>query len=350
MSDIFHTIGKIYKLLLSNWKRFIMIGFLGGILGIGFAFLQKPEYKANLSFMLNENENGISSSLSSLAGLAGLSGSSSGSISDDKILFMSNSRNILGSTLLTSKNINGYNELLANHFIDFNNMQKSFASDTALIGFTHFNHTTLKELNYQENKVLDKIIKIIIDDKLLIVTSKKKSGLVAQSAGIILIEFTSSSEIFSKLFTEELYDRLSNYYINKTIQRQLKNYTLIKERADSLKGLVENTEEIGADFFDRNANVVKMRSRIQSERIRKNVEILNLMYAEVLKNLEIAKFALENQTPSFQIIDTPTYPLEIKKLSKLKTGIISSFLFVFLFLISIVLRKVYDKNSPAINT
>ena len=108
--------------LLTKWKLLFSIGFLGGVLGFGYASIQSPTYFGRLSFMINENEVGIPSSLSSLAGLAGIGGGG-GSSSDDKILFMANSRFILSSTLLNKVLINGREDLLVNHYIDVYEMK-----------------------------------------------------------------------------------------------------------------------------------------------------------------------------------------------------------------------------------
>lgn len=251
---------------------------------------------------------------------------------------MANSRFILSSTLLNKVLINGREDLLVNHYIDVYEMKDGFLADTALKGFTYVKHAKNSDLDYQENKVIDKIITNIVEGKNLVITSKKKSGLVAQSAGIILFEFKSISEELSYHFTNALYTELSSYYINKTVQRQTRNFTLIKHRADSLKMVLETREGAGAAFVDRNINPVKMQMRIMGERIRKDVEILNIMYAEVLKNLEIAKFTLESQTPSLTLIDSPTIPLEKKKLSRLKSAIIGAFLFGIFASIYIVVR------------
>jgi capsule polysaccharide export protein KpsE/RkpR len=138
------------------------------------------------------------------------------------------------------------------------------------------------------------------------------------------------------------------YYINKSIERQLYNYTIIQRRADSIQDELLQTESSGAAFVDQNQNVVRMSRRMEGDRLRKRIEILNLMYGEVLKNLEIAKFTLENQTPSLIVVDTPTLPLEKKKMSRLKTAIVGAFLLVFLAAMY-VLFKSYTIEKKKIN-
>lgn len=161
---------------------------------------------------------------------------------------------------------------------------------------------------------------------------------MAQNAGILSINFNSKNEEFSKEFVEILYRNLSDFYTQKSVQKQLKNYQLIKQRADSIQELLQEKEVYGASYYDRNLGMVRMQGRLELERTRRDVEMLGLMYAEVLKNQEIARFALENQTPAFQVIDEPTLPLEKEKMSKLFTAIGVAVLFGIIGFICFVVK------------
>jgi len=322
---LYGILKDIYALIRRKIKVLLLVSFLGGVLGIVYAYVKKPKYEAHLSFLVNENEQAFNiSSLAGLAGLGGIGGGAGGSVNEDKLLFLTTSRFIIGSTLLSEMAVDGKNHILANVFIDTYKMQPGFKSDTALENFTYFSNKHIDSLTYQENKVLDAIIKIITDGKMLKSEVKKKAGIVAQNAGIVVIDFVSNHEGFSKSFIDNMYEILSVYYVNKTIQRQLHNYTLIKARADSVKTVLSSRENAGAAFVDQNMDIAKMAARLNVERARRDIEMLSLMYAEVLKHVEIAKFSLDNQTPFLQLVDYPTYPLKTKKQSKILWGIIGA--------------------------
>lgn len=340
-SAIFAVLRRFWSFSISKWKQLLLVGFIGGLLGFFYAYSQKPIYKATLSFILAENEGGASINLSSLAGLAGLSGVNNGSsVNEDKLQFISQSRKILGSTLLSEVSLYNQKDKLINHFISVYKLQPGFKSDTTLKDFVGFTHSDLNELSYAENKVMDQVISKMSKSGMYFLDAKKKSGIVAQNAGILSINFSSIDEGFSKSFVEVLFKNLSEFYTHKATQRQLKNFELIKSRADSLQRLLFQKENYGANYFDRNLGMIRMQGRLELERAKRDVEMLGLMYAEVLKNQEIARFALENQTPVFQIIDQPTLPLEKKKMSKINTALAGAFALVLLALIYFIVKNI----------
>ncbi len=343
--DVQQRIKELWQFGLKNIKKLIIAGLAGLFLGIGFAFIKKPAYTGFLSFLLNENES-MSISLSSIAGLAGFGGNvGGGPVNEDKLMFLASSRQIIGSALLARTD----NKTNADRFIETYNMLKSFKKDTALENFVVFEHFHLDSLNYAENKIIDRLIKFIDDAKLLNIDSKKKSGgLVSQNTGIVTIEFVSKNEDLSKLFVESIYANINTHFINKTIQRHVRNYNMIKHRADSLLGILSEKEHSGAQFVDENLNISKMVARVKVERTKRDLEMLYLMYGEVLKNLEIAKFSLENQTPLLQVVDSPTYPLKERRASKIIFGLLGGIVAgigCFLFL----LIRHYLRNDSLTN-
>ena len=73
----------------------------------------------------------------------------------------------------------------------------------------------------------------------------------------------------------------------------------------------------------------------------REVEVLNTMYLEIVKNLEISKMTLLNQTPIINIIDKPILPLEEEKLSKTMAGILGGFLGGFLSVCFFIFGKLF---------
>ena len=330
---------NLIKFGLTNWKILIIYGFIGGLLGLSLSFFMKPTYQAKLSFIINDNESNNAFNLSSISSLTGIGIGGSASVNEDKMIFLATSRSLLGETLLDSIIVNGKKDKIVNHYIDIYEMQNGFKSDTSLANFTYFKNSNLSDLSYQENKILDKIIKILNESKQYIIEVKKKSGIVAQWAGIVILEFHSKNEELSKQLLDNLYINLGNYYTNKTIKKQLQNYNLIKKRADSLQVLLYNKEELGAEAYDRTFKSIKMQGKVEVQRSKRDIEMIGLMYSEVIKNLEIAKFSLDNQTPVFQLIDNPTYPLKKDKYGKVFLALLGSITCSFLVFLILLIKK-----------
>ena len=344
ISSLFNQIKQLVKFIRLKIKPLILGVIVSASLGVTYSFIKKPTYSSHLSFLVNENQS-PSLNLSSLAGMAGIGNIGGGSISEDKLVFLATSRYILSTTLLSKISINSKETSLANLYIDVYKMENGFKADTALKGFTYFKNNSIDSLTYQENKVMGIIVKHIEDTKSLKVESKKKSGIVSQSSGIITVDYHSKNEDLSKYFLDLLYSNLSKHYIEKSIQRQLKNYRLIKKRADSLSDLLFDRENDGAKLVDENLNIAKMSGRLKIERTRRESELLFLMHSEVLKNLEVAKFNLESQTPALQLIDSPIFPLKVEHPSAIKFGLLASVLGFIVTLCSLLIAHFLKHDS-----
>ena len=76
----------------------------------------------------------------------------------------------------------------------------------------------------------------------------------------------------------------------------------------------------------------------------RNVDVLNTMYLELVKNIEVSKLTLLNQTPIIQVIDKPTLPLENTKMSIFLVLLITIFISTTFSIIYIVLRKLVNDS------
>jgi uncharacterized protein involved in exopolysaccharide biosynthesis len=77
-------------------------------------------------------------------------------------------------------------------------------------------------------------------------------------------------------------------------------------------------------------NIFRFKGKLNEQRLRRDVNILNILYAESIKNKELAKFNLEQDRPVFQLVDTPMAPLDIKGKSMLTYGFLGMFVLAFL--------------------
>lgn len=307
---------QLFQYVWNQKNKVFLLVFIGGIIGFTYAFLSKPKYQAKLVFLLNESKAGSINPLSALAGQLGLS-QVSPSISEDRILFLASTKNILGSALLSEFEPG---VRIGDTLMGILHMREGILKDTSLVSFTNFKAHTIEEMSFAENKIMDDLINhILISKKLVVETYKKKvsSFVGTQNNGILIVSFEDKHEMLSLKLTHAIYDRLSEFYTKAVTKSLQANYDLLDRREDSLRQVLTEVEVETASAIDDSYQVIRYKGKIREGRLKRELEILNIMYAEVIKNKELAKFNLEQERPVFQLIDEPMLPLEKHEKSKL---------------------------------
>jgi hypothetical protein len=319
-----------FSFLLEKIK--VIFGFLvvGLIIGISYAILKKPTYEAKLVFMLNDSKSVNMGNLSALAGQLGLGGQSGLNVSEDRVFYLAYTKRIIGGALL-SKNDQGVS--LGDRLIAIRSLKAAWGKDSILNQFESFKAKEISQLSKPENKAIEQLIQIILLTKKYGVDSYKKkvSSLVgSQNSGMMYVSFEFTDELFSKDFVAAVYEELSNFYSIAAIKSLQNNYDLISSREDSLKLALQVIEDQMATTIDNNFQVNKFIGKVGENRLRRKLEILNLFYAEVIKNKEVAKFNLDSERPVFQIVDEPMLPLEAKYKSKAVYASLAGFGFLMM--------------------
>ena len=132
---------------------------------------------------------------------------------------------------------------------------------------------------------------------------------------------------------------MSKMYISYQTKQSSNTIEFLQNRADSVFHELEIAEENFARVKDINQRIIKASGRLNELQLMRNVEVLNTMYLELVKNLEISKLTLLNQTPIIQVIDKPILPLKDTKFSYRFALIISLLLSIFISLFYVFLRK-----------
>src|SRR5258707_3500153 len=114
------------RYLKSKWLTILIVGIFGGLVGLAYSILNKTNYIAVCTFVLDEGSKG--GGLSQYAGLAsivgvdisGLGGGNEGLFTGDNILELYKSRSMIEKALLSEAVFNGRKELLIDRYIDYN--------------------------------------------------------------------------------------------------------------------------------------------------------------------------------------------------------------------------------------
>jgi hypothetical protein len=159
-----------------------------------------------------------------------------------------------------------------------------------------------------EDSLLQKIVEKIAENGLSISKPDKKLG-------IFELLITTKDEKLSQLFCERLLSITTDFYIDTKTGRLQKNVAKLERRADSIGNLLNRKtySNASADQLLLNVNPAYATSSVPAEISSRDKYMLATIYAEIVKNLEVSKTALMQETPTVEVIDHPELPLKKNK-------------------------------------
>lgn len=339
LKDLILKIQDWWRYLLSKWLIIILIGAIGAGLGLTYAWTQKSNYVGELTFVLEEGKPSMLGAYAGLASQFGLDlsgGSSVGVFSGDNILEFLKSRLIVEKTLLSVIRVDGKVINLADLYIDTyhirDNWKKVQPQNHELQKLHFLSNEERGKFSRLEDSVLNTLYLAIVDKNLKIEKPDKKLSFIA-------VKCASLNEAFSKIFTERLVKEAIDFYIDTKTLRNKVNIERLQMQADSIEILLNRKTYSVAAAKDLNLNPARQSASVGSELAARDKMMLQTMYAEVVKNLELSKIAMAQETPVIQVVDTPILPLKKQKLGKLKGLLIGGFLAGFLVVGYLLVRK-----------
>jgi hypothetical protein len=315
---------ELFNYLLSKWMLIVLVGVMGGVLGFIYAWSKPIKYTARISFVAEEGRSS-SSSLASLAGQFGLDlgGSSGGGIfTGDNLLLFLKSEGLIRETLLTTLDSISA-QTLADRYAAINELKKGW-SENKQIGEIDFSKYANGEFPRKEDSLLQVLVGAI--GKELSVSRPEKK------ATFVEVKTTTRDEQLSKLFTERLVQKGTERFVQSKIKTKAANVALLQKRADSLGALLNrNTySAAAAQQVLVDVNPALRTAPVSAEISTREKMMIATIFGEVVKNLEFAKFTLQQETPVIQVVDRSYLPLKKEKESKLKAlllgGILAGFL------------------------
>ncbi|RFS23943.1 lipopolysaccharide biosynthesis protein [Chitinophaga silvatica] len=322
------------------WSKKILIIFFS-LLSAGcfltYSLFQKPSYQAELTFILEDTKSSPLGNYANIASQFGFNlggGSGSGVFSGDNILAFLKSRYIINKTLLSPISANK-DKSMADLYLEISQLRKSWESHPELNNIS-FPPTYKPGTSILKDSVLsilyNNLLKLNLDvDKL----DKKLS--------FITVSCKSPDQTFSKIFIEALVKEATQFYINTKVQKYTTSIESLQSRADSLELLLNRKTSAVAASEDLNLNPAKKVALVGVELANRDKMVAQTMYSEVVKNLEITKFSMTQETPIIQIIDTPILPLKKTNLGKAKALIIGGFVGGLLSIICLMAVRIYKE-------
>ena len=323
IKDVILFIQSYFKAIIPKWKFILIVAFLLGFLGLLKTKMQGPLYNERLTFMMDESKKKGGFNPADILG--GILGGTSGKSGDNlgKILQLFESKKIIHNTLFDTITINNKSDYLANHYLNIYTIQTLVESykypfvPVYKIGWPkkllkneefRFTHNDVDNFNRTENQYLRLLYERINGNPSIGITPALSSTL-NEETGIMALKMSSEFEPLTLGVLNNIYKQLSGFFIEKSVEKQRKTYDIMEFKRDSIFEALKSSEYQLADFKDSNRKLVTVKGYLQEMRLERQARILNLMYAEVIKNLEATDFALRNMTPVVQIIDLPRSPI-----------------------------------------
>ena len=342
LKELILKIKDWYHFLLTKWLIILAAGIIGGAIGIGYAFLTKPEYTANLSFALEDEKQG-GGGLSGALGLASSLGidlgtSAGGAFSGANLIELLKSRNIVEKALLNPITVNGKTQSQAQYYINFNELNKDWDSKPLLKGIVFAPDADRSKFTLQQDSILGKIYESVAGANGLLSVAQKDKKI-----SIINIEVKSTDELFSKAFTESIAQEVSSYYIEIKSKKARQNMEILQHQTDSIRaelnGAITGVAAAADNTFG--LNPAMMVRKTPGTRRQVDVQANTAILTQLVTNLEMAKVSLRKETPLIQVIDRPILPLKKEKVGKLKSLILGSFLAGFLTVLVLIFKKLF---------
>lgn len=304
-----------------NMRKLIVLALLlvNGVAAL-YSFLQKQQYEAEVSFILEEKSAGGGGSLSGIASQFGIDlgglGAGGSIFSGDNILDILRSRHIVEKVLLSkidsTKGLSS--ETLADLYLP--QLRKKVPA------VSYNNVVYPKPMTRLQDSVLYFIFDQIVQKNLVVDRVNKKGSIIKATV-------VTQSETFSKIFSDRLVHETIQLYVDQKTSLSNRNIARLEKRADSLLRILNNKSYQSASLQILDANTAFRSTAVPVELSQREKTISFALYSEVVKNLEASRMSLASQTPIINMLDTAKYPLLNRKKSILLILAAASALVVF---------------------
>lgn len=347
-SDILNNRKSDLKYLLKRSKQLLLVAMLAGIAGALLAWLWPVNYTAKITFVVEESKagGGGGSLVSALAGQFGFDmgnlGVTSGILAGDNVQELLKSNKLVKRTLLTPFYSDTSAYTLADRYSEVYKLKNKWESKYLKTG-QELTFPVNGNLTRLQDSLLHDITERIIEKELSINKPDKKLSFFALS-------IDNKDERLAKLFCERLLAEAADFYIKTKTGRLRNNVSRLQVRADSIEKVL-NKRTYSASAANQillDLNPAYTTANVSSELQERDKLVLSTIYSEVVKNLEVSKTMLIQETPAFQLVDEPELPLKKNRLGYGKSIVGLVVISVFLYsLVLLITRKESIENRAS---
>jgi len=337
IGDLFTKLREYRKYLFRKWWVIIIFAIVFAVL-LRFYSIWKPEhYISHSDFAVKGVEGASTSSLASLASSFGIGITTGTEFTNELFLGILQSRTLVKQALLEKRTVQlkhqpPREDYMCNFYIE---MYPKWAKKKKVKNF-RIDHGSLDSLTRAEDSVLTVIYDEIIDADITLEFN--------DDVGMNQMEFESLSHDFSYYMADYLAVAGSDYYINAQVKNELLTVELIKEKADSLRALLETKESQLAGVQDASSYQVKFSGYLNQNKLLRDIGLITTEYSTTYAQLQLAQFDLRNKTPLVDIVDAPRFATIKEKEQTTFYSIVGLILGGFITVIVLSIRK-YIRDS-----
>lgn len=324
LKEIVHTIQDYYTYLKSNKKYIVVLVLVGALLGLAYASLKSPIYTASLSYAVEEGKS-AGGNLSGIASSFGLNiggGGNSGVFAGNNLMALYKSRSMVEQTLLAPVMVDNKSLSLAEYYIQDKNWRENWQEKPELNQSLRFPPQANRALfSRSQDSILGLIYKQLTKEQLRV---EQKDDQVS----IGTISLTHPDEYFAQQFTLALTETVTDFYVETKSKRSKENLDILQHQTDSIR-MALNQSIKGVAVANDNTfglNPAYNVKRVPSAKEQVDVQANTAILEELVKQTELAKVSLRQQTPLIQVIDRPILPLEKEETSLLKSIVVGGFI------------------------
>ncbi len=339
LKELIQKIQEWFHYLKIKWKLIFAVAILGSIIGFVYASFQKPNYQATTTFVLEEDKG--AGGLGGAMGLASsfgfdLGGGGGGLFTSSNIIELMKSRLVVEKTLLNPVQVGVKVMTLADFYIQVNELREEWEGKPEIEMLNFPINTDRANYSLLQDSILLTISEKLTKENLLIAQKDKK-------VSIISLTVNTKSELFSKLFCEQLLKETSDFYIETKSKKARLNVEVLQYQADSIRSELNSAITGVATASDNVYNLNPAFNVKKTPGTRKQVDVQanTAILTQLVAQLELSKVSLRKETPLVQIIDRPILPLEKEKIGRIKSLILGGFLTAFLTILYLIFRRLY---------
>jgi hypothetical protein len=267
-----------------------------------------------------------------------LGGGGGGLFTSSNIIELMKSRLVVEKTLLNPVQVAGKEMSLVDYYIQINELKEGWAKKPALANISFPINADRTKFSLEQDSILQTISAGLTKNNLVIAQKDKK-------VSILSLTVKTESELFSKLFCEQLLKETSDFYIETKSKKSRLNVDILQHQADSIRAELNSAITGVATASDNvyNLNPALNVKRTPSTRRQVDVQANTAILTQLVAQLELSKVSLRKETPLVQLIDRPILPLEKDKVGRLKSLILGGFLGGFLTVMYLVFGQLYRK-------